>query len=81
MIWDIMQLLKLVGVKSYQIAPMEQDHEQFEHRRCNYDKIPRRRFEIEGEAFMIAHDEEEPRTIQQDFSGPKSKEWIKAMEE
>ena len=30
---------------------------------------------------MIAHDEEEPRTIQQDFSGPKSKEWIKAMEE
>ena len=28
---------------------------------------------------MIAHDEEEPKTIQQALSGPKSKEWFEAM--
>ena len=26
-------------------------------------RIPRRCFEIEGEAFMISHEEEEPKTI------------------
>ena len=30
---------------------------------------------------MIAHDEEEPKTIQQALSYPTSKEWIKSMEE
>ena len=30
---------------------------------------------------MIAHDEEEPKTIQEALSGPTYKEWIKAMEE
>ena len=30
---------------------------------------------------MIAHDEEEPKTIQEALSGPTSNEWIKAMEE
>ena len=30
---------------------------------------------------MIAHDEEEPKTIQEALSGPTSKEWIKAIEE
>ena len=28
---------------------------------------------------MIAHDEEEPKTIQQALSGPKAKEWFEAM--
>ena len=30
---------------------------------------------------MIAHDEEEQKTIKESFSGPTSNEWIKAMEE
>ena len=55
-------------------VPMEQDHEQSQPRRSNRERIPHRRFEIEGEAFMIAHDEEEPKTIQQTLSGPNSKE-------
>ena len=45
-------------------VPMEQDHEQSQPQRSNREKIPRRRFEIEGKAFMITHDEEEPKTIQ-----------------
>ena len=60
---------------------MEQDHEQSQPRRNNREKVPHCRFEIEGEAFMIAHDEEEPKTIQEALSGPTYKEWIKAMEE
>ena len=43
-------------------------------------KFPIRRFKIEKEAFMIAHDEENPKTIQEALSGLTSKEWIKAME-
>ena len=43
--------------------PMEQDHEKSQPRRSNREKVPCRRFEIEREAFMIAHDEEEPKTI------------------
>ena len=30
---------------------------------------------------MIAHDDEEPKTIQQSISGPKAKEWFEAMKE
>ena len=62
-------------------VPMEQDHEQSQPRCSNRDSIPRRHFEIEGEAFMIAHDEEEPKTIQQVLSDRKSKEWFEAMKE
>ena len=61
--------------------PMEQDHEQSQPRRNNREKIPRRQFEIEGEAFMISHDEEELKTFKEALCGPTSKEWIKAMEE
>ena len=60
---------------------MEQDHEQSQPRHSNRDKNPRLQFEIEGEAFMIAYDEEEQKTTQQAFSGPKSNKWIKVMEE
>ena len=41
-------------------VPMEQDHEQSQPQRSNRERIPRHRFEIEGEVFMIAHDEEKP---------------------
>ena len=60
---------------------MEQDHEQSQPRNSNCERIPCRRFEIEGEAFMIAHDEKEPKTIQHALSGPKAKEWFEAMKE
>ena len=30
---------------------------------------------------MIAHDEEEPKTIEQTLSGPNSKEWFEALKE
>ena len=43
--------------------PMEQDREQSEPQCSNREKVPRLRFEIKGEAFMIAHDEEKPKTI------------------
>ena len=63
-------------------TPMEQDHEQSQPRRSIRERIPRRRFEIVGEAFMIApQDDEEPKTITEALSGPKAKELSKAMEE
>ena len=61
---------------------MEQDHEQSQPRRSIREPIPRRRFEIEGETFMIAsQDDEEPQTLSDALSGHKAKEWIQAMEE
>ena len=42
---------------------MEKYHKKSQPRCSNRERIPRRRFEIEGEAFMIAHDEENPKTI------------------
>ena len=61
------------------LVPMEQDHEQSQPRRSNSERIPHRCFDIEGEDFTIAHDEEEPKTIQQVLSSPKAKEWFEAM--
>ena len=43
---------------------IEQDHEQSQPRCSNHERIPHRRFEIEGEAFMISHNDEQPKTIQ-----------------
>jgi hypothetical protein len=43
---------------------MEQDQEEVKLRKSERGRIPRRRFEIEGEAFMLAPvDEEEPKTV------------------
>ena len=53
-------------------VPMEQDPEQSQPRRSNRERISCHRFEIKGEAFMISHDEEEPKTIQQALSSPNS---------
>ena len=53
-------------------VPMEQDHEQSQPRRSNHERSPRRCFEIKGEAFMIAHDEEKPKPLQQALSDPNS---------
>ena len=54
---------------------MEQDHEQSQPRRSIREPIPCRRFEIEGEAFMITpQDDEEPKIFSHDLSGPKARE-------
>ena len=54
---------------------MEKDHKQSQPRQSSRERIPRRRFEIEGEVFMIAlHDDEEPKTVNDDQSGPEAKE-------
>ncbi|GMP68770.1 hypothetical protein CsSME_00028274 [Camellia sinensis var. sinensis] len=51
-------------------------------RRSKRGAIPHRRFEIEGEAFMIApSDEMEPKNLKEALSSPASKEWSTAMEE
>ena len=62
-------------------VPMEKGHEQSQPRCSDRERIPCCLFEIEGEAFMIDHDEEEPKTIQQALSSSKAKEWFEAMEE
>lgn len=60
----------------------EQDHEQSQPRKSIREPIPHRRFEIEGETFMIAsQDDEEPQTLSDALSSHKTKEWIQAMKE
>ena len=60
-------------------VPMEKDHDQPQPRHSNHERIPRRHFEIEGECFMIDHDEEEPKTTQHVISSSKAKEGFGAM--
>ena len=58
---------------------MEQDHEQSQPQHSNHERIPRHRFEIEEEAFMIARDEEQPKTIQHALFSPKATVWFEVM--
>ena len=59
--------------KDKQIAPV---------RRSNREGIPKKRFEIEGESFLVTPGgDDEPRSAQEALSGPTSKEWKNAMEE
>ncbi|GMP34292.1 hypothetical protein CsSME_00007220 [Camellia sinensis var. sinensis] len=61
---------------------MDEDSQDSQLRRSKRGAIPRRRFEIEGEAFMIApSDEMEPKNLKEALSSPASKEWSTAMEE
>ena len=51
-------------------------------RRSNRTIIPRHRFEIEGEAFMLAvHDSDEPKNVNEALMSHAREQWIKAMEE
>ena len=51
-------------------------------RRSNRTIIPRRRFEIEGEAFMLAvHDSDEPKNVNETLISHAREPWIKVMEE
>ena len=48
--------------------------------RSNHISIPRRRFEIEGEAFMVSlHDSNEPRTFSEAIASSAKELWMKAM--
>ena len=59
--------------KDKQIAPV---------RRSNREGIPKKRFEIEGESFLVTPGgDDEPRSAQEALSGPTRKEWKNAMEE
>ena len=50
--------------------------------RSNRGNVPRRRFEIEGEAFMVAsHDTDEPKNVNEALKSPDKELWIKAMKE
>lgn len=51
-------------------------------RRSSRGNIPRRRFEIKGETFMVAmHDDLEPQTVYEALSCPNSDEWNDAIGE
>ena len=51
-------------------------------RRSNRTIIPRRCFEIEREAFMLAvHDSDEPKNVNEALMSHAKEQWIKAMEE
>ncbi|PKI68245.1 hypothetical protein CRG98_011381 [Punica granatum] len=49
-------------------------------RRSKCGNIPHRRFEVEGDAFMVSpQDDGEPRSIQEALSSPARKEWTNVM--
>ena len=61
-------------------TPLEVDPQQPQPRRSTYGNVPHRRFEIGGEVFMIAsQDDDEPRTMQKALSSSVSDEWMKIM--
>uniref|UniRef100_A0A2N9GE70 CCHC-type domain-containing protein n=1 Tax=Fagus sylvatica TaxID=28930 RepID=A0A2N9GE70_FAGSY len=63
-------------------APLEEDSQQPQPRRSKRGNVPCRRFEIEGEAFMVSsQDDEEPRTVQEALSSSVSDKWMKAMDD
>lgn len=44
--------------------------------------VPRRRYDIEGEALIVVPDyADEPKTVKEAFFGPIREKWAKAMEE
>jgi hypothetical protein len=60
--------------------PLVKDSQQPQPRRSKRGNLPRRRFEIEGEAYMIAlYNDDEPRTFQEARSSSVKDEWIKAV--
>ncbi|KAB5569135.1 hypothetical protein DKX38_002928 [Salix brachista] len=61
---------------------MEHNHEQSQPRRSICEPIPRCRFEIEGETFMISpQDDEEPQTLSDALSGLHSQANVESMED
>jgi hypothetical protein len=63
-------------------APLEENLQQPQPCRSKRGSVPRCRFEIEGEAFMVSsQDDEEPRTVQEALSSSANDEWMKAMDD
>ena len=61
-------------------TPLEVDPQQPYPCRSNRENVLRRCFEIEGEAFMIAsQNDDEPKTVQEALSSSVSDEWMKVM--
>ncbi|KAK0571987.1 hypothetical protein LWI29_024457 [Acer saccharum] len=51
-------------------------------RRSNRGNVPRRRFEIEGEACMVvSHDADEPKNVNEALKSPDNEHWVKVMKE
>ena len=67
-----------------QVEPAKEPQEEppSPHGRGKRIKVPRRRFEIEGESFMCASvDAEEPATYEQAVASPDSNKWLDAMKD
>ena len=61
-------------------TPLEVDPQQPRPCRSNRGDVPRRRFEIEREAFMIAsQDDDKPKNMKRTLSSSVNDEWMKAM--
>ena len=61
-------------------TPLEDDPQQPQPRRSNCGNVPCCRFEIGGEVFMVAsQDDDEPRHVQEALSSSVSDKWMKAM--
>ena len=51
-------------------------------RRSSCPSMPKRRFDIEGEAFIVTpEDDEEPKSVNEALMGPAKDHWRNAMEE
>ena len=58
-------------------APLEEDSQQPQPRRSKCESVPRHRYKIEGEAFMVSsQDDEKPRTVQEALSSSASDKWM-----
>lgn len=61
------------------LAPSNQDPQS---RRSERGKVPRHRFQIEGESFMVcSHDDAEPKNFKEAMTSPKREKWIIAQKE
>lgn len=61
-------------------TPLVNQSQQPQPHRSKRESIPRHRFEIKGEAFMVApHDNDKPRIIHEALSSSTKDEWMKAL--
>lgn len=65
------ELSKLSGRETLVNDPSREKLQEFEVRRSDHGRVPRRRFEIEGEPFMVAlQDDLWPKSVQEILSCP-----------
>jgi len=79
---DESDLLPSGTIPSSESVPLDTNSEATFLCRSQRGNIPRRRFEIEGEAFMCAPQEaDEPKNYQEAMTSPTSEEWKLAMQD